>query len=445
MKTPPKSEAYDPRQWNQGNLIANGNFTGVQVGEMPEGWEAVIPNKAVPVRFAKSGTGKGAAALVAAGTGRRECFGYVRHAVKLEGGKTYRLRVRLRYEGMEDLNQHLVHGVFGKNFNDGIFTYRKEGRRVGGEARFRGPKEACDGEVRLYFRYSPRGKVWWQHVSLQECEPIPPRPVKIAVSFGPMNLEKAAKWLDAAGRKKVDVALLTEFFNGKGVKEAEPLSGPTGRLMAEKARRYGMYVCGSFAEKRGDLVFNTAPLYDRRGRLVGSHSKNQLYDPEADEGETPGVGYPVFQTDFGKVGIIICYESWFPEPTRLLAYKGAELILFPNAGYYMDLMPARASDNGVWIAAASGGNPSGIWDTVGAMAGEAAPSPTRYGESSIMYFERDETNQMIVATVDLSRRCSPHNWGGPMRSAPGGRRCRQTLIEPIEEELAREARRWWDC
>ena len=51
---------------------------------------------------------------------------------------------------------------------------------------------------------------------------------------------------------------------------------------------------------------------------------------------------------------------------------------------------------------------------------------------------------MIVATVDLSRRWSPAWWGGPMRSAPGGRRCRQSLIVPIEDEIARQAKRWWD-
>lgn len=51
---------------------------------------------------------------------------------------------------------------------------------------------------------------------------------------------------------------------------------------------------------------------------------------------------------------------------------------------------------------------------------------------------------MIVATVGLSRRWNPARWGGTMRSAPGGRRCRQTLTEPMEGEIAREARRWWE-
>jgi predicted amidohydrolase len=151
----------------------------------------------------------------------------------------------------------------------------------------------------------------------------------------------------------------------------------------------------------------------------------------------------VFQTDFGTVGIIICYDSWFPETTRLLAYKGAELVLLPNAGYFTGLMPARAADNGIWIAVSSLNCPAGVWEPCGGMAGETEPNATRYGPSSVLSFTKDDVARLVVATVDLNERSSPHWWGGPMRSAPGARRVRQTLIEPIEEEIAREARRWW--
>ena len=71
---------------------------------------------------------------------------------------------------------------------------------------------------------------------------------------------------------------------------------------------------------------------------------------EYEAGLTPGVDYPVFDTDFGRVGISICYDSWFPEIYRALGLSGAELVLLPNAGYYEDLMPARAADSGIWVA-----------------------------------------------------------------------------------------------
>ena len=431
--------------WDKNNLIANGNFVIGNIGGIPDGWEIVCPNAALAPVFKMVDTQDGKPALMAAGNGRRECFGYIRHSVNLEASKTYRMQVRLRYEGMDDLNRHLVHGVFG-SFNDGIFSYSKDGEWVMGDGRFPAPDSVGDCEVRLYFRFSAHGKVWWDTISLQECDPIPPRLVKIACSWGTGHMEHWTNWLDQAGQKKVDVALLPEMFNGKGVKDAEPINGIAGSFLAEKARQWGMYVSGSFYEKRGDLALNTAPLFDREGELVGTYSKNQLYDPEEDQGATPGVGFPVFQTDFGKVGIIICYDSWFPEPTRLLAYKGAELILFPNAGYFTGLMPARASDNGVWFAVSSLNCPAGIWDSGGSQAGEEEPDPTRYVVSSISEFEKDDEKRMLIATVDLSRRYSPHWWGGPMLSAPGGRRVRQTLMEPIEEDIAREARKWWnDC
>ncbi len=152
---------------------------------------------------------------------------------------------------------------------------------------------------------------------------------------------------------------------------------------------------------------------------------------------------PVFKTDFGNVGIMTCYDSWFPETARLLAYKGAELILLPNAGYDMELMPARAADNGVCVAVSSENCPAGIWDSGGARAGEKAADETRYASTAIKSFEKDESYHLLVATLDLSRRWSPHYWGGPMLSAPGGRRLRQTRIVPLEDEIAREAKRWW--
>jgi predicted amidohydrolase len=423
------------------NLIENGDFSKGNIGEMPDGWQIISPNPALaPIfKMAKLGDDK---LLMAEGNGRQECFGYVRHSVKLEPGKTYCMRVSLKIEGIDDLNRNAVHGIFG-SFNDGIFEYEKDGEWIIGENRFDSPDKLGDTEIRLYFRFSAHGRIYWDDVSIQECEPIAPRHVKIAVSWGTGDMGHWSEWLDYAGEHGVDLALLPEMFNNKGVKDAELIDGETGTFLSDKARQWDMLVSASFYEKRGDIALNSAPLYDRKGNLVGIYSKNQLYDPEEDEGATPGIGFPVFDTDIGRIGIIICYDSWFSEPVRLLAYKGAELILFPNAGYYMSLMPARTADNGVWMAVSSLNCPAGIWDSGGNRAGEEQPEPTVYVPSSIIDYEKNDLMRMVTATVDMSKRLSPHWWGGPMRSAPGGRRNRQTLIVPIEEEIAKEAKRWW--
>jgi predicted amidohydrolase len=425
-----------------GNLIDNGDFARGTPGALPTGWEAVCPNPALSPRFLWICREEGGGQLRACGNGRSECFGYVRHKVILEPGKTYRMAVRFTTIGLEDINRHLVHGIFGE-FNEGILEYVVDGDHVVGERTFLATGSVVDPEIRLYFRFSADGRVCWDQVSLVECDPIPPRTVKVACSWGRGDLAYWAEWLDRAGELGVDLCLLPEMFDGNSPNEAEPLDGPSGSLLADKARQWHMYVSGSFYERRGDLVHNVAPLFERSGGLLGAYRKTQLYDPEEDQGVTPGTELPVFRTDFGSVGIAICYDSWFPEIMRLLAYKGADLVLLPNAGYFTGLLPARAADNGVWIAVSSLNCPAGVWDPSGARAGEVAPNPTRYAPSSILSYFQDESGHMVAASLDLSRRYSPHWWGGPMRSAPGGRRVRQTSIAPIEDEIALEAKRWW--
>ncbi|HEU5406581.1 MAG TPA: carbon-nitrogen hydrolase family protein [Nitrospira sp.] len=428
-----------------GNLIANGNFLQGSIGSIPDGWSVVAGNPALkPTYKLVSGQG-GERELMAEGNGRRECYGYLRHPARMIGGETYRLRVKFRFSGFEDVNRHLVHGVFTKKFNNGIFHYRKEGKSVIGEAYFLGPPEDQDGEVRLYYRYSARGRVWWDQVSLEQCKPVPQRPVKVAVSWGKEDMKHWEKWLDAAGTGGADIALLPELFNGvKDPMKAESENGPAWRLMASKARQWKMHVSGTTYIRRGDLVFNSAPLFDREGKLIGVYDKNMVYDPELDLGATPGTGFPVFQTDVGKIGIIICYDSWFPETVQSLALKGAELVLFPNAGYYTELMHARSADNGVFVAASSLANPANVWDSGGNKAGEEKPDPTCSAPHAILDFRKDETMGLFLVTVDLSKKVSPAWWGGPMRSAPGGRRCRRTCMDPLEGQIGLDVKRWYE-
>ena len=425
------------------NLIANGEFRQGAPGALPDNWSVVAGNPALKPSFQLVSGEDGKNVLRAAGNGREECYGYIRHPVKLSRGKAYRLRVRFRFSGFDDVNRTLVHGIFTDQYNDGIFQYCKMGDWVMGEATFAGPPEDQAGEVRLYFRYSATGKVWWDYVSLEEVKPITPRPITVAASWGPGDLNHWGRWLDAAGSKAADIALMPELFNGiDDPMKAEGEDGPSRRLMAEKAHQWKMLVSGSTYVRRGDLVFNTAPLFDRAGKLIGIYDKNMVYEPELDAGASPGRGFPVFETDIGKIGIMICYDSWFPETAQLLALQGAELILFPNEGYYEDLMHARAADNRVFVAVSSRTNPAGVWDCAGYQAGDDRPDPTCAAPSGILRYQKDEEARLILVTVDLAKKTSPANWGGPMRSAPGGRRCRQTCVVPLEPGVAIEARRW---
>ncbi len=85
-------------------------------------------------------------------------------------------------------------------------------------------------------------------------------------------------------------------------------------------------------EKEGSLIYNTGVLMDRGGNIAGKYRKVQLPLAEAEFGVTPGCEFPVFDTDFGKIGILICFDHFFPEPARILSYNGAEIIFVPTIG-----------------------------------------------------------------------------------------------------------------
>lgn len=425
-----------------GNLVDNGDFAKGEIGQLPTGWTISAPNPALAPRYQLMKGDDGKNLLLVEGDGRKECFSILRHKVDLPSAKTYRFRVRFKFEGFDDVNRHLVHAVFAGRKNDGIFNYRKDGAWVVGEGRF---AISGKGDVRLYFRFAPKGKVWYSDVSLAECEPIEPRLVKLAVAQGGGDRRRWEKFLDTAGQKHCDVALMSEFFNGNhNPQKPEPMDGPSMKFMSEKAKQWKMYVTGTILLKRGDIVTNSAPLYDRDGHLMGIYDKNMSYDPELDTGTSSGDAVPVFKTDFGTVGIMICYDSWHPSVAKLLALKGAEVILFPSAAYYRQLMHARAADNGVVVAATSDGTPCGVWDGGGNQADGGSPDASRCAPSAIVAFEKDDGQKMQIVTVDLSKKPSPHYWGGPMLSAPGGRRVRATSPLHLEEEISREVRRWSD-
>ncbi|MBD3392595.1 MAG: hypothetical protein GF418_10930, partial [Chitinivibrionales bacterium] len=397
--------------------------------------------------------------LVAAGNGRDNCVGHVAAPLRLDCGRTYRLKVRFRMSA--DINPHknLLFVVFGRNpqkLNNGIQKYKKLARgRASGEQTFHVPgRGTMDGEIRIYFRYSARGKVWIESVSLEKCAPIPPRPVRLCAVEGRPHDADWAKVLDAAGKQRADLVLLPEYMNGH---TRESLNGPSAKLMARKAKRYKMYVAGGivYKDRKTDTIYNTALLFNRTGKRVGHFSKIHPFSPETlDEGITPGADVPVFKTDFGTVGILICYDSWFTDVAELLALKGAEVILFPNVLYYRSLMHARAADNCVRIVASDWGNcdgnlaPCGIWDTAGLEAGGkntdvsvCTNAPRTYSNVRKL---RVGKARIVAATLDFAQSPSPHNWGGPFRSAPGGRRFRRDQMKLLYQEIQREVERWWE-
>jgi predicted amidohydrolase len=427
-------------------LVTNHAFREGRPGGMPDGWTARGPRESLAPRFRLT-TRDGERVLRGSGNGRVDCVGHAVSPVILERGRTYRMRASFSVSRGLDPHRSLLFGVYAKDFNDGIFRFT--GTRDGcleGDSRFAVPGSgSLAAEVRVTFRASARGSAWIRSVSLEPCPPVPPRLVRVACTQGQGTIGEWGAVLDAAAAERAELVLLPEMMNGSS---REDFSGPSSTLMRSKAREHGMYVAGGiyFYDKRADRLLNRVPLFDRAGELVGSYDKVHPYSPEIlEQGVTPGERVPVFRTDFGLVGILICYDSWFTDVAELLALRGAEVILFPNAGYYRSLMPARAADNRARFVVSSLEGPAGIWDTAGRDVQAPEADPTCCANQDGTFLEVRERAvgriRVLAATFDLSRSPSPHNWGGPMLSAPGGKRNRRDQLRPLYRDIAEELSR----
>lgn len=131
---------------------------------------------------------------------------------------------------------------------------------------------------------------------------------------------------------------------------AEKEGGATWQFAADLARRLGIYLsAGSMPEAdEAGRVYNTAYVFDRQGRQIAKHRKMHLFDINVKDGQvfqesltlTPGNEVTVFDTEFGRIGLCICYDFRFPELCRLMALQGALLILVP-AAFNMTTGPAH--------------------------------------------------------------------------------------------------------
>jgi beta-ureidopropionase len=152
--------------------------------------------------------------------------------------------------------------------------------------------------------------------------------------------------LDAAGARGTDLALLPEGFVAAGLpavqipEVAEPLDGPTFRAVAERARKYSMYVVAGFYAKKDGGIANVATLIDRSGKLVGVYSKQRPTEGEIDNGVMPGTASRVFDTDFGRVGLAICFDLNWQDMWAEMADDGAELVCWISA--YEGGLPLQA-------------------------------------------------------------------------------------------------------
>jgi len=158
---------------------------------------------------------------------------------------------------------------------------------------------------------------------------------------------------------------------------AEPIPGPSTEYFGAFAREFNVYIVAGLLERDGHVVYNTAALLGPDGKLAGKYRKVTLPDGEIEEGLTPGRDYPVFETRFGTLGMMICYDGFFPEVARELTKRGAEVIAWPVWGCNPDLARARAAENHTYLVSSTYEDISrnwmlsAVWDHTGRTIGRA--------------------------------------------------------------------------
>jgi len=188
------------------------------------------------------------------------------------------------------------------------------------------------------------------------------------------NLKNAEKTIDAAAKNKVDLIIFPEMFNTPYDSEifyenAEKFPGETANLLSALADKYSVYIIGgSIPEKDKNHTFNTSFVFDRNGALIAKHRKIHLFDVDIKGGQKfresdsiyPGDRVTVFDTEYCRVGLCICYDIRFPELFIKMTELDVKLIVIPAAfnmttgpAHWKLLTRARALDCQSFLAAAA--------------------------------------------------------------------------------------------
>ena len=271
---------------------------------------------------------------------------------------------------------------------------------------YRAPAGATQVAIELHLMWAPRGRVDWCDVELTPTAAPKPRSVRLAtVHFRPRDGENNAQkcalfdpFIAEAAEQKADLVVLPETltYYGSGKKPAEvaePIPGPSTDYFGTLARKHDLYIVAGLYERDGPLVYNVATLVGPDGNLVGKYRKVCLPRDEIMNGVTPGSDYPVFDTTFGKVGMMVCYDGFFPEVARELTNNGAEVIAFPVWGCNPKLVEARAIENHVYVVSSTYSDVSRKW-----------VHSAVYGHDGTKLAWAQEWGGVAVAEVDLDDR-----------------------------------------
>jgi N-carbamoylputrescine amidase len=252
-----------------------------------------------------------------------------------------------------------------------------------------------------------------------------------------VNLEKAIDRIRDAADRGAQIVCLQELFTGpyfcqvedhRFFQLAESVPGPTTAELGDLARELGVVIIASVFEKRAEgLYHNTAAVIDADGKYLGKYRKMHIPDdPQYHEKFyfTPGdLGFRAWDTRFGRIGVLICWDQWYPEGARLTALAGAQILFYPTA---IGWLPAEKAEYGERQQAA--------WETI--QRSHAVANGTFVAAVNRVGFEPSNDTGIEF-------------WGGSFVADPNGRilakagAAEETLIVPCDLGTVDVVRTHW--